>query len=383
MKDRRLLVLLTVATGVLALVAAGCGEGDKGGEGGGETVAAEPADPAPEPAPPEPEPSADEPPSQQSPIRVGLVANTGGIDDRGLNELAIAGLDDAAEEFDVEARVFVSESEDDYMGNLVAAAEDSDLVISVGLALAAETIEVAATFPDVFFAGVDQSYGSPGDAACAASGTCATPNALGLVYPAQEGGYLAGIVAAYATQTGTVSTMGSVKSPRVDSWIAGFQQGALSVDSSIELLNAYSEDTDDEAKCEAIAIAQISEGADVVFPAAGRCGLGALDAADAQGVRAIGVESDQSSKGTFVLTSGLKPVRMSVFDTIFQFVEMQLTAGGNMAFSVQDFPDAQLLATLSRDVSLEAQDAVAVAKEQLISGEITPLASVEAVDVTR
>ena len=81
------------------------------------------------------------------------------------------------------------------------------------------------------------------------------------------------------TKTGTISTVGGVAIPPVDNWIAGFQQGALSVNPDINLLNAYSQDFNDQAKCKEIGIDQIAQGSDVVFQVAGLCGLGALDAA--------------------------------------------------------------------------------------------------------
>ena len=87
------------------------------------------------------------------------------------------------EELGIEGRVYVSNSEEDYLPNLLAAAEDGNgLVLAVGFLLAAPTIEVATAFPDVSFAGVDHFYGTEGDgfSRCEESLTCVVPNALGL-----------------------------------------------------------------------------------------------------------------------------------------------------------------------------------------------------------
>jgi basic membrane protein A len=371
-KDKkRWLVLLALIVSALALVAAGCGGDDDDGES-----ASEPAAQTEEPA------AADPAEAAGAGIKVALVTDTGGVNDRGFNENSIAGLDQAVEELGIEGRVYVSESEEDYIPNLLAAAEDgNDLVLSVGFLLTAQTIEIATAFPDVSFAGIDQGYGIEGDG-CEESLTCVVPNALGLLYPSEESGYLAGIVAAMTTETGTISTVGGIKIPPVDNWIAGFQQGALSVNPDIKLLNAYSQDFVDQAKCKEIGIDQIAQGSDVVFQVAGLCGLGALDAAGDAGVFAVGVDADQSFKGDYVITSGLKPLAASVFGTIGSFVDGSFTGGENFIFSVVDFPDSVLLTDLSADVPAEAADAVAVATEQLISGEVDPSPSVEEVGAT-
>jgi len=377
-KDKqRWVLLLALIVGALALVAAGCGADDDDGS------ASELAAPTEEPAAADP---AEEPTAAPGAgIKVGLVTDTGGVNDGGFNQSSIAGLDQAMEELGIEGRVYISGSEEDYRPNLLAAAEaGNDLVFAIGSQLTAQTIEVATAFPDVSFAGVDQFYNTEGDgfSGCEESLTCVVPNALGLQYPSEEAGYLAGIVAAMTTKTGTISTVGGIAIPRVDSWIAGFQQGALSVNQNIKLLNAYSQDFVDPAKCKEIGIDQIALGSDVIFQVAELCGLGALDAAGEGGAFAIGVEADQSFKGDYVITSALKPIAASVFGTISSFVDDDFAGGGNFVFSVVDFPDSALLTDLSADVPEEAADAVAVATEQLISEEIDPTASVQEVGVT-
>ena len=177
------------------------------------------------------------------------------------------------------------------------------------------------------FAGVDHFYGEPGDEACVESKTCAVDDALGMQYPSEESGYLAGIVAALTTKTGTVSTVGGIKIPPVDNWIAGYQAAVKATKPSVKTLNAYSNDFNDAAKCKEIALDQISQGADVVFQVAGDCGLGAIDAACEKNVTAIGVDADQSAQGDCVLMSALKPLTESVFGVIQTFVDGDFRGG--------------------------------------------------------
>jgi basic membrane protein A and related proteins len=311
-------------------------------------------------------------------ISVGLVTDTGGVDDRGFNEFSINGLERAEDELDIEKRIYVSQSADDYLPNLTAAAEDGhDLVIAVGFLLAPATIETATKFPDISFAGVDHFYGKEGEEDCEKAGTCATPNALGMQYPSEESGYLAGVVAALMTKTGTVSTVGGIKIPPVDNWIAGYQQAVKDTKPSVKLLNQYSDDFDDLAKCKEIALDQISQGSDVVFQVAGKCGLGALDAACERNVTAIGVDVDQSGQGPCVVTSALKPLESSVFDLIETFQNGDFKGGTNNFYGVADLPDAELLTEFHGDVPENVKTAVEEAEKKLKDGTIDPPATLK------
>ncbi len=197
----------------------------------------------------------------------------------------------------------------------------------------------------------------------------------GSSFPSEEAGYLAGVVAAMMTKTNTVSTVGGISIPPVNNWIAGFRQAVKDTNPDVKLLNAYSQDFVDQAKCKEIALDQIAQGSDVVFQVAGQCGLGALDAACQEGAMAIGVDADQSFAGDCVLTSALKPLELAVFETIKAAQDGTFEGGTNRFFGVEEFPDAELLAPFTDAVPQDVQDAVDAAKEKLICGEIDPPAT--------
>jgi basic membrane protein A len=309
-------------------------------------------------------------------IKVGLVTDTGGVDDKGFNQFSIAGLNQAKDELGVQTRVYVSKTADDYQPNLTAASDDgNDFVIAVGFLLAPSTITVAKQYPDISYAGVDHFYGPPGEADCTKAGTCALPNTLGLQYPSQESGYLAGVVAALMTKTGTVSSVGGKKIPPVDNWIAGYQAAIKATKPSVKALNAYSQDFEDLAKCKEIAIDQINHGSDVVFQVAGKCGLGAIDGACEKNKIAIGVDVDQSAVGDCVIVSALKPLQSSVFDIIKAFKDGKFKGGTNKFYGVAQLPDAQLLTDFHGDVPQSVKDAVAKADKGLKDGSIKPPAT--------
>jgi len=361
-KRRWAWLALLLASLTLAIVASGCGGDDE--EGGGTAPAGTDTGAA----------------GGAETISVGMVSDTGGLDDRGFNEFSINGFDRAQKELGVEGRVYASQSADDYLPNLTAAVDDGhDLVIAIGFLIQTSTAEVAEQATDTKFAGVDQFYGEEPDCGGEGQSPCALPNTLGLVFPSEEAGYLAGIVAAMTTKSNTVSTVGGVSIPSVNNWIAGFQQGAKDTKPGVKTLNAYSQDFVDQAKCKEIALDQIAQGSDVVFQVAGQCGLGALDAACQEGKYAIGVDADQSFAGDCVLTSALKPLELAVFETIRSAQEGTFEGGTNRSFGIEEFPEAELLAPYSADVPQEIQDAVEEAKQKLASGEIDPPATLDQV----
>ena len=355
-RTRRTWLLLAISAIVIAFAAAGCGGGDDNGSAGDTNGGS----------------------SSGSDIKVGLVTDTGGVDDKGFNQFSIAGLNDAKDKLGVQTRVYVSKTADDYQPNLTAASDDgNDLIIAVGFLLAPSTITVAKQFPDIDYAGVDHFYGKAGSGdGCDEAGTCALKNTLGMQYPSEQSGYLAGIVAALMTKTGTVSTVGGKKIPPVDNWIAGFQYGIKQTKPSVKELNAYSQDFEDLAKCKEIALDQIAHGSDVVFQVAGKCGLGAIDGACEKGKMAIGVDVDQSGQGDCVIVSALKPLQSSVYDLINTFVDGNFKGGTNAFYGVQDLPDAELLTDFHGDVPQNVKDAVEQGLKDLKSGKAKPPATV-------
>jgi basic membrane protein A len=356
-KRRWAWLVLLLASLALAIAASGCGGDDE--EGGGTAPAGTETGGA----------------TGGEKISVGMVSDTGGLDDRGFNEFSINGFERAQKELGVEGRVYASQSADDYLPNLTAAVDDGhDLVVAIGFLIQPSVAEVAKQATNVNFAGVDQFYGEEPDCGGKDQPPCALPNTLGLVFPSEEAGYLAGIVAAMTTKSKTVSTVGGVSIPSVNNWIAGFQQAVKDTNPNVKTLNAYSQDFGDQAKCK-----EIAQGSDVIFQVAGQCGLGALDAACQEGKWAIGVDADQSFAGDCVLTSALKPLELAVFETIRSAQDGTFKGGTNRSFGIEEFPEAELLAPFSSDVPQEIQDAVEAAKKKLASGEIDPPATLDEV----
>ena len=166
---------------------------------------------------------------------------------------------------------------------------------------------VAKQFPDTKFAIIDVN----------AAGLKGEPkNVRGIVFAEQEAGCLAGVAAATTSKSGTISSVGGLKIPPVDAYIAGYQYCAKKVKPGIKTLNGYSQDFVDQAKCKEIALNQIGEGS----TSSSRSPAGAASAPSRRRRTTsdwgIGVDKDQCFLGPQVLTSAQKKVDVGVYDTI-------------------------------------------------------------------
>ena len=222
----------------------------------------------------------------------------------------MSGLKRAQSQLGVQTRVVTAASSSDYIPNLSALARQGyDLVIGVGFTEIDAMKAVAKQFPKTHFAIVDVSNADEGG----------LKNVEGLLFKEQEAGYLAGYAAGLAAKDRggkAVSSVGGQKQPPVDRYIAGFQAGAKAAFPGVQTMNGYSNDFEKLALCKEVALNQIADGSVVVFQVAGGCGLGALDAAKEKDVWGVGVDADQGYLGSYVLTSALKRVDTSVFDSI-------------------------------------------------------------------
>jgi len=251
----RLLLVALLALGTGALVA--CGSDDEGSSSN-DKASSTPA---------------------EKKIKVAMVTDIGGLNDRGFNALAYKGLQQAKADLGAEIRVVTSKSNADYVPNLSSLARQKyDLVVAVGFLMGDATDKVAKAFPQTNFAIVDFPSGAL---------KSKPKNVHGLLFKEAEPGYLAGYMAGlYVKKKGgeqVVSAVGGQKVPAVDAYAAGWAAGAKKANPDVKTLFAYSQDFVDQAKCKEIALNQIDQGSQVVFAVAGQCGLGALDAAKEKG----------------------------------------------------------------------------------------------------
>lgn len=341
MRSRRWKVLAgaIAATAALGLLAAGCGSDDE--SAGGDTTAA---------------PSSD--------LKAGLVSDVGKFNDRSFNQSALEGLERAETELGVQGRPIESVAAGDYIANLTTLARGKyDLSVGVGFLMADAIDTVAKKFPDQNFAIVD----FPNVAL-----KSKPANVRGLTFATNENSYLIGYMAAKMAEAEggkAISAVGGLKIPTVNIFIAGYKAGAKAAVPSMRVLVDYSQDFVAQAKCKEKALDQISKGSKVVFQVAGGCGLGALSAAADEGVWGVGVDRDQSDLGDHILTSAVKRVNTSVFDSIQAVQDGTFKGGEDATFDLAN--EGVSLGTTSPKVPQDLLDEVEALKQQIIDGEVT------------
>ena len=318
-----------------------------------------------------------------SKTRVGIVFDIGGKDDRSFNAAAWRGvrcaesgkLPNGADCGKPALGIVLRDVEPGTPVNIepairAFAERRYDLVIGIGFAQAPIIETVAKDYPTVHFAIVD--------------GVSNLPNVASLVFKEQEGSYLVGILAAKTTKTGTLGFLGGMDIGLIHRFAKGFEQGAKSVNPDIRVIENYVGVTDaawnNPGKGKELALAQISKGADIIFPAAGNSGLGAFDAVEEMGKDAsgrathfvIGVDSNQNMvKPGFVLTSMVKRVDNAVYQIVQDVALHQFHAGlhvfglesNGVGYSLDQYNTPLL--------SPEAIAAAEEAKKKIIGGQIT------------
>jgi basic membrane protein A len=279
-------------------------------------------------------------------IRVGIVFDIGGKDDRSFNAAAWDGVKCAATGFFPDGKTSCGKPamnivlRDVEPGNPTSiepamrafAERNFDLVIGVGFAQAPIMQTVARDFPHVKFAIIDGAIFED-------DGKTPKANVASLVFKEHEGSYLVGVIAAMISKTGVLGFIGGMDIGLIHRFEGGFEQGAKSVNPKIQVIQNYVGVTDaawnNPGKGKEIALAQISKGADVIFTAAGNSGLGAFDAVEQAGKQngqathfVIGVDKNQNMvKPGFVLTSMVKRVDNAVYDIVKDVVEGKFKGG--------------------------------------------------------
>jgi basic membrane protein A len=197
-------------------------------------------------------------------------------------------------------------------------------------------------------------------------------NVEGWFFRSEEASYLAGYLAVrMESRRGAkpvISSVGGYKVDQVDAFIAGYEAGARRADPGVQTLHGYAQSFNDLAKCRSVATAQIAQGAGVVFGVAGVCSLGALQAAKAKHAWGIGVDTDQSALGSFILTSVLKHFDVGLFDAIRSLTRGQLRTGGDEVFNLRN--EGVGLGRISPKVPASLRREVSAIKEKIVSGTI-------------
>jgi basic membrane protein A len=295
-------------------------------------------------------------------LRVGIVFDIGGKDDKSFNAAAWEGVNRARDELGIFLRDVEPGDPTSIEPSMRAFAERGyDLIVGVGFAQAPIMNDVARDYPNVKFAIID--------------GVIDLPNVASLIYKEHEGSFLVGMIAARASKTGKIGFVGGMDIPLIHKFHTGYAEGARYANPKIEVFENYVGVTDaawnNPGKGKELAKAQLARGADVIFQAAGNSGLGVFDAAEETRTLAIGVDSNQNwVKPGFILTSMIKRVDISVFNSVKEMVEGRFK-GGIHEFGMDTDEIDYALDDYNRNLIPQTViDEVERAKQDIIAGRI-------------
>ena len=291
-----------------------------------------------------------------------LIFDLGGKFDKSFNEAAFAGAQRWAKETGGSFRDIELQSEAQREQALRRFAEaGANPIITTGFAFATPVEAVAGDYPDTKFVNIDGWMPEIPD------------NVLMISFQEHQGSYLVGMLAAMASKSGTIGFVGGMDIPLIRHFGCGYAQGAKAVNPDINIIANMTGTTpsawNDPVKGSELTKAQISQGADVVYAAAGGTGVGVLQTAADEGIYSIGVDSNQNylHPGS-VLTSMTKRVDVAVYEAMKAGADVQTgsmvlgLAEEGVGYAVDEYNEAL--------ITDEMRAAVEEARAKIISGDL-------------
>jgi basic membrane protein A len=299
---------------------------------------------------------ASQPSSAQRVVYVGMILGRGGLGDRSFNDSVYAGLQDAQRQFDIRFHVIDYITDQTNLEELRRLAlQGYDLIIGIGYENADYIKTLCREFPDRKFAVVDTVVEGE--------------NVISFVYREQEGDFLMGVLAAMLTKTKKVGFIGGVDIPIIRRIESGFKQGVIYQNSSVKVFSDLAGTFTDPEIGKSLALAQYEAGVDVIYNAAGRTGLGIIEAAKETGKLTIGTSGDQRylAPGN-VVGNRPKRVDMAVLTVVEEVIKNQFTSGiRSLGLKEEGLSLGPFDETLVTNAMLKRLERL---KQQIMKGEI-------------
>ena len=250
------------------------------------------------------------------PFTASMLADIAGFLDRSFNANGLVGMCQAAFDFDIEIRELIAKGPDSNDAKLQQfIAEQTAIVITLGVAFAEATAAAAQSAPEIKFAAIDVVY------------PATTPNLQGIVFASQEGAFLAGYLAAGMSTTGKVGTYGGEQIPPVVAFMTGYAGGVTYYNqqhgTNVQTLglDLFVGDFVSLPIGRQFTLDLIAQGADIIFPVAGPIGLATAQVCFETGQALfIGVDSDWFETAldfhSIVLSSVLKRINVAAYNAI-------------------------------------------------------------------
>ncbi len=283
-----------------------------------------------------------------------FVTDAGGLGDQSYNDMIWRGCERASDDGDMDIRCLESESVEEYRENLMTAVDaQPTLIITAGTEFDSMVQEVLKDHPDQRFLCVD--------------GKESADNRTNLVANDQEGGFLAGFIAATETQSGTIGYIGSPGEE--DKAKFGFLAGAYQANPQVEVVSASVEAVEDEQQGQSLATELHSQGADILFQGQGKFAMGIIEAAKEEDFMVIGSVKDQSGlDSNHILCSVKKKIPTMVKEEIERAIKGK-TQEEMVVLSLED--EGIVITDRAGNLSASTEEKTDQWKKDIIKGELS------------
>jgi len=313
-------------------------------------------------------------------IKVGLVTDEGGVNDKSFNQSADTGIKKAGETINVNYNFIESQSKEDYAENLEALIDNGkDVVFAVGFQMADAVLGMSEKYTDAKIAIIDNAYEDP-----TTEEKEQPANVHSIVFKEHEGSFLVGVIAGLTTKTNNIGFIGGKDFPLINRFEFGFAAGVMSVnpEAGKQLVSRdtvkYADSFGDVNKGYELAKALYDEGCDIIYHAAGGVGIGLFKATAelreaGKDVWAIGVDMDQAVSlpeyKDVILTSMIKRVDTATFTVVNDIAKGEFKGGEVTALGLKE-EGVGIAASSTEHVEASILTKVEEIKQEIIEGKV-------------
>jgi basic membrane protein A and related proteins len=261
-------------------------------------------------------------PVQSSEFRVALLT-PGPVSDGGWNAAAFEGLQLIKSKLGAETALVQTRSPADFDDSFRDfASRGFELIFAHGYEYTDEAFTVAKSFPNTYF--------------IVSSGSASSANVASLTFNVDEATYVEGVLAGGVSKTGVAGAIGGIELPSIKATFEGFKRGFLSVQPKGRVLVSFTGNFNDVGAAKEAALAQISQGADVLIHNADAAGLGVFEAASQAHVFAFGAFNNQNDVAPDVVLASAVTSTPLAFLKIAQQVKSKQFHTGMLEFGMKD-----------------------------------------------
>ncbi|MCC3869451.1 BMP family lipoprotein [Terrisporobacter mayombei] len=295
-------------------------------------------------------------------VKIGMITDVGGVHDESFNQSSWEGLQAVEKELGkdkIEVKVLESKQDSDYDSNIDQFIDqEMDLIIGVGYKLDKAIEKASKAYPDQQFAIIDYAYEKQPE------------NVTSLLFEDNASSYLTGLIAGKMTKTNKVGFIGGMKGVVISKFENGFKAGVKDANPKAKISVQYANSFSDQALGKSIANSMIKNGVDVVFPAAGAVGTGAIESVKENGKMAIGVDRDQNGLAPDnVITSAMKNIDVAVGNLAKSFVDGSYKSGEVIIGSLAT-GGVGIAPTSDKNVPADVLEYVDAKTKEIVDGKI-------------